>query len=493
MSFQLLSVDWHSLWTQNQSLAPVLLGLGTALFLLARFRRQSLNLPRFEVTSSVLETIEEAHAQYPDDPFILSMVGMELVILPRSGIDVIKALPEEQVSIKKHHHDVFLGEYTYMGTKAPEFDEAMRYDLTRNTPTVLSSFVAEVQYAVEGSFGRPHEWKAFQPRASMSRIASLMSGRAFVGLPLSRDETWVQSTVTYTQDVTRAWLVLRMIPWLIRPFVAPFLPQVRSLKNQRRMTEERLKPLLNGPQDKAEGGELGGDMLRWFRQRYPKNPTPKQLARDQLLATFASIYNLSNALTYLVFDLASYPEHIEPLRKELEEVLKGEKINKENIQKLKKLDSFIRESQRLSPPSLANMPRIVTSPSGLKLPSGHTIPQGMRVMVRAHTLNHDPKLWENPSVFDGFRFSKLRELPGNTFKYQHATTGTDNINFGHGLWACPGRHFASSQMKVVLAHLLLNYDICLPEGVEKPQQRHFGLAIVPDEEKVVLLRVRGQE
>ncbi|KAL6235269.1 hypothetical protein BDW75DRAFT_230452 [Aspergillus navahoensis] len=476
----LASMDLNAQWIRNYPLVTILFGIGTALFLVARFRKQSLILPRFEVTSDVLKTIEEAHAQYPDDPFILSMVGMELVILPRSGIDVIKALPEDHVSIKKHHHDVFLGEYTYMGTKSPEFDEAMRYDLTRNTPTVLSSFVAEVQYAVEDSFGRPDKWTAFQPRACMSKIASLMSGRAFVGLPLSRDETWVQATVTYTQDVTRAWLVLRTIPWFIRPFFAPFLPQVRPLKNQRRMTEDRLKP----------DDVPGGDMLRWFRRRYPEGPTPRQLARDQLLATFASIYNLSNALSYLLFDLASYPEHIEPLRKELQEVLNGEKINKENIQKLKKLDSFIRESQRLSPPSLANMPRIVTNPRGLKLPSGHTIPRGMRVMVRAHTLNLDPKLWSSPTEFDGFRFSKLRELPGNTFKYQHATTGGDNINFGHGLWACPGRHFASSQMKVVLAYLLLNYDIKLPEGVEKPKQQYFGLAIVPDTEKVVLLRLR---
>jgi cytochrome P450 len=241
-----------------------------------------------------------------------------------------------------------------MGTKAPEFDEAMRYDLTRNTPTVLASFVAEVAYAVEQSFGQPREWTSFQPRSCMSRIASLMSGRAFVGLPLSRDETWSQATVTYTQDVTRAWLVLRMIPWPIRVLIADLLPQVRSLKNQRRMTEKKLKPLLENPPSQ-ESNVPGGDMLRWFRQRYPGNPSPKQLARDQLLATFASIYNLSNALTYLLFDLASYPEHIEPLRAELQEVLHGESINKENIQRLKKLDSFIRESQRLSPPSLGKI------------------------------------------------------------------------------------------------------------------------------------------
>lgn len=136
------------------------------------------------------------------------------------------------------------------------------------------------------------------------------------------------------------------------------------------------------------------------------------------------------------------------------------------------------------------MPRIVTHPRGLKLPSGQVIPHGTRVMVRAHTLNMDPNLWSNPAEFDGFRFAKLREQPGTAFKYQHATTGTDNINFGHGIWACPGRHFASSQMKVVLAHLLQHYDIKLPEGAPKPKQQHFGLAIVPDEAATVLMKLR---
>lgn len=111
-------------------------------------------------------------------------------------------------------------------------------------------------------------------------------------------------------------------------------------------------------------------------------------------------------------------------------------------------------------------------------------------MVRAHTLNLDPQLWENPETFDGFRFEKLRSIPGNELKYQHATTGVDNINFGHGVWACPGRHFASSQMKVVMAYLLRHYDIQLEDGEKKSRQQHFGLAIVPDTKSRVMLKYR---
>lgn len=143
---------------------------------------------------------------------------------------------------------------------------------------------------------------------------------------------------------------------------------------------------------------------------------------------------------------------------------------------------------------IANMPRIVTSKEGLKLPSGHVIPHGERIMIRAHTLNLDPELWESPEKFDGLRFEKLRLMPGNALKYQHATTGVDNINFGHGVWACPGRHFASSQMKVVLAYLLRHYDTKLEDGDrKKSRQQHFGLAIVPDTESRVLLKYRDQD
>lgn len=94
-------------------------------------------------------------------------------------------------------------------------------------------------------------------------------------------------------------------------------------------------------------------MIDWFIGRYKKTPTVQQIGRDQLLATFASIYNLSNALAYIIFDMAGYPEHIEELRQELKDVVgEGGIIDKSNLPKLRKLDSFARESQRLNPPSL---------------------------------------------------------------------------------------------------------------------------------------------
>ena len=111
-------------------------------------------------------------------------------------------------------------------------------------------------------------------------------------------------------------------------------------------------------------------------------------------------------------------------------------------------------------------------------------------MIISHIINQDPDLYPNPAQFDAFRFSKLREMPGNEMKYQHATTGFDNINFGHGIWACPGRFFASAEIKVVLAYMLMHYDLKLKEGEPKPGQQHFGLAILPNPTAEIMFKAR---
>jgi len=113
-------------------------------------------------------------------------------------------------------------------------------------------------------------------------------------------------------------------------------------------------------------------------------------------------------------------------------------------------------------------------------------------MVRASPINSSSRLWPDPEKFDGFRFSKLRDQPGNEMKYQHSSTGIDNINFGHGIWACPGRFFASAELKVVMAYLITHYDIQLVPGTKKPGHFHYGFAILPDSGAEVLFRRREQ-
>ena len=57
---------------------------------------------------------------------------------------------------------------------------------------------------------------------------------------------------------------------------------------------------------------------------------------------------LSQSLTHALFDLAAAPEYIQPLREEIESVLAVEGWTKIAMGKMWKLDSFLKESQRVN-------------------------------------------------------------------------------------------------------------------------------------------------
>jgi hypothetical protein len=342
-------------------------------------RLYTLRLPVFDSRdddNGIVATLEKAHNLYPSSPFVLAVPGQQLVVLPVSEIDTVKALPEVKLSIKKHHYNQFLGEHSYMGTRADEFDNAMRNVLARNTPAALDAFTAEIEHAVSATIPgklQLQDWKGITPRSAMARMATILSGRVFVGLPLSRDEEWINATVSFTGAVSKAWMVLRFYPHFVRPIVAPFLSQVRSLEAAKALIAHKLGHLLESRRQSgkdATGRSMttppnethSGELLDWFQQQYSHAPSAKELTRDQLLATFASIYNLSNALTYVVFDLAADATVVEELREELLRVVGQEGvagINKITIMQLRKLDSFVRESQRMSPTSLGKQIALV--------------------------------------------------------------------------------------------------------------------------------------
>lgn len=58
-------------------------------------------------------------------------------------------------------------------------------------------------------------------------------------------------------------------------------------------------------------------------------------------------------------------------------------------------------------------------------------------------------------------------MEGKENKHQFVTTSTESLNFGHGNHACPGRFFASNEIKVVLIEILRNWDFRLKGDVER--------------------------
>ena len=112
-----------------------------------------------------------------------------------------------------------------------------------------------------------------------------------------------------------------------------------------------------------------------------------------------------------------------------------------------------------------SMHRYIEKPT--KLSDGSRLPKGAWVTVAA-TPAKDPNIWSQPETFDGFRFYSLRQQPGNENRYQLTTTNSEQIGFGVGKHACPGRFFASHELKILLAHLIVQFDWKLSDGENNP-------------------------
>ena len=65
------------------------------------------------------------------------------------------------------------------------------------------------------------------------------------------------------------------------------------------------------------------------------------------------------------------------------------------------------------------------------------------------------------------------------------------MGFGYGRHACPGRFFAAAEIKLLLARILLDYEVKMPE---EQTRRYANLAVanycVADMKKELLFRRR---
>lgn len=103
------------------------------------------------------------------------------------------------------------------------------------------------------------------------------------------------------------------------------------------------------------------------------------------------------------------------------------------------------------------------------LPDGTLIAKDQQIMVPVHRM-WDDSIYPNAQEFVPDRFLKLRQTPGQEELHQCVSTSPDHMGFGYGVYACPGRFFAVNEIKIVLCHMLLKYDMRLVDGRPPPQK-----------------------
>lgn len=112
-------------------------------------------------------------------------------------------------------------------------------------------------------------------------------------------------------------------------------------------------------------------------------------------------------------------------------------------------------------------------------------------------MSRDPQYYDNPDTFDGYRFyrtpaskQKISQPP----EYEFTGIERGNVAWGNGRLTCPGRWYASAMNKLVVASLLLRYDISFPEGQStRPPNVYNDASILPSPTREICIRSRLQD
>jgi cytochrome P450 len=143
-------------------------------------------------------------------------------------------------------------------------------------------------------------------------------------------------------------------PWM-RPMVQYLVSELRTIRKDLAKAQAMLEPVIEERLNNADtpGYEKPDDFIQWLSDALPEDEKRNYFiqAKMQLLLSASSIHTTSNLTTDCIYDLAVHQDMQNVLREEAIEIFEGEEdgwCRKDSIAKLKKMDSFIKESQRLS-------------------------------------------------------------------------------------------------------------------------------------------------
>ncbi|KAG5350288.1 hypothetical protein C0989_011728 [Termitomyces sp. Mn162] len=370
-------------------------------------------------------------------------------------VDELRKAPDDYINFREAAVEMIQTLYT-MGPEV-RYDnyhvEVVKSSLTRSLVERFPDVQNEIAAAFEEYIPATEDWTSVPALPTIMKIVSRSSNRLFVGLPLCWNADYRDLNIEFTIDVIRAARTINLYPNFLKPFAGRYLTNVesqiqRAMAHLRPIFEERLE------KEAEYGRDWPGrpnDAFSWLLDTAEgKQRTIRDLTMRILVINFAAIHTTSMAFTQILFDLAANPAFVPALREEVERVIREEGLSKISFHKMVKLDSFIKESQRLGGNGAVVMQRKVLK--DFTFSDGTVVPKGNDIAVANFAMHHDEvecsysafgkqtlmflshqENYPDPLVFDGFRFSKMREKQSEGFsKHQMVALTHEYIVFGHG-------------------------------------------------------------
>ncbi|KAI4237689.1 MAG: hypothetical protein LQ352_007923 [Teloschistes flavicans] len=422
--------------------------------------------------------------------YVPSPLGERLMLHPKY-IEELKSAPIDKVDFVATFQEMFEGKYTTMGSRSTLHPRVVKAQVNLHLNDLMPAIEEEIQVSFKAIWPRCDEWTEVAVAEKFTQLVGRVSSRMFGGKQLSQHDEWVNTTITFAVDGFIGAQKIKKFPHFLRPIAARFIPEIAKIRNHYKLAHDLLIPIMK---ERKRTGEQPMDLLQWMMENAKGPETDEEFIADiQLKVSFAAIHTSAAAPTQLIYDLCQMPDIIAPLREELQAALRETDghLTKQTFNMMPKMDSFLKESQRFNPLLLITMERLVHDPYTLS--DGFTIPANTTIGVPTQAITMDPSIYPNPTEFLPFRFAALRaDNPQQAGRWQYASSNPQSMSFGYGRHACPGRFFASNEIKAIMSYVITHFEVRFPAGVgRRPESLAVETQFLPDQGGRVMMKRRA--
>jgi sterol 14-demethylase len=257
------------------------------------------------------------------------------------------------------------------------------------------------------------------------------------------------------------------------------LPAIRRRERARRRLVELISEVIAARRISRIESDDFLSTLMTARDPHDK-PLTDDVITGMLLSFLLAGQHTSAALaTWTGVLLLQNPRHLDLVRAERAAVLGTREPTLAAVKQLVQLEACIKETERLCPPLVMVMRKILTE---LEF-DGYVLPAGDWVLASPAVSHRDPEVFADPLRYDPGRF-----LPG---REEDRRTPNALIGFGAGKHRCIGFAFAYQLVKVIWSVLLRRYELSLVD--RQPRPNYTSLVVGPRQPCRVRYRARSSK
>ncbi|KAL0136700.1 cytochrome P450 CYP5213 [Mucor lusitanicus] len=323
------------------------------------------------------------------------------------------------------------------------------------SPRAFQQFLQEVDDKALEDLFTLHNLRPF-----FRRFVAKYSASAFVGTRMCQDENLISAFEHAVADIGtefRPGPLQVIFPRLNSIYTNYFFPKSGAIKKHRALIKTALSKEIakrlseESQEDYVYDKNEKKDVLDYLLKTHPHEMNDdhlETLTTVILILIFVGVHTTSEALTYLREEQAGVLLD-EGVADQKQDVIYTPAMYRQMV----KLDSFIRECLRTRMVGFG-LAHTNIGEEDIVLKSGATVKPGHEIFINMFQVHHDKDNqpgFQDLETFDGFRFVDKDKLA--------VKAGQDHLAFGMGRHACPGRWFATHQIKGIMSYFIKNYDI----------------------------------